>query len=68
MFLYKGNRTWQNTIKEWNETELATLFHCLEQTYEKCEDIEVRRDIVYLMEKMYDISESIDTDELTNNG
>jgi len=67
MFLYKGNRQWQNTIKDWNETELATLFHCLEYTYENCNDIEVIRDIVYLMEKLYTISDIIDTEDLNNN-
>lgn len=68
MFLYKGNRRWQSTVKDWNETELATLFHCLEVTLDDCQDMELRRDIVMLLEKMYKISDIIDTDELINNG
>lgn len=67
MFLYKGNRTWQSTIRDWNETELSTLFYCLEETYDTCDDISVRRDIVMLMEKLYKISDIIDIDNLTND-
>lgn len=64
MFLYKGGRKWQNTIKEWDEQELATLYYCLETALEGNHDVEVRRSIVYLLEKLYAISDSVDTRQL----
>jgi hypothetical protein len=67
MFWYKGNKKWQNISKEWNETELATLFFCLETTLDNCENEDVRRDIIYLFEKLYNISDIIDFEDLIEN-
>ena len=64
MFLYKGNRKWQNTIKEWNDTELATLYHCLDVALDNTDHPLIRANIVYLMEKLYRISDVIDIDDL----
>lgn len=67
MFLYKGNRKWQSTVKEFSEKELSTLFYCIEEALDTTHDIEARREIVFLLEKLYKISDIVDTDELNNN-
>lgn len=67
MFLYKGNRKWQSTVQEFSELELSTLFYCIEETLEVTQDIDARREIVFLLEKLYKITDAVDMDNLINN-
>lgn len=62
MFLYIGNRKWQSTIKEFNEEELMVLWMALDATLEQSPDVYTRTAVVYLMEKMFTISDEIDMD------
>ena len=67
MFLYSGRNKWNNTVKEWTDMELATLWLCLHHALEGSESYEQRARIVYLIEKMYYISDLTEIDELTND-
>lgn len=59
MFLYIGDGRWKNTIKEWNRDELDILWYSLQLSLDQVEDIEVRRQIVYLLEKLFNISNTV---------
>ena len=64
MFLYIGNRRWQNTVKEWSEEELMVLWVALDTMLEESHDVEMRRNVVYLMEKFFTISDELDINSI----
>lgn len=62
MFHYAGNGKWINESAEWTSDELATLYYSLFKTLETTRDVDVRHDIVFLMEKLF-----CETDEVNIN-
>lgn len=53
MFTYIGKGRWKNESVEWTNDELATLYYCLYRTLDVTSDIDIRHDIVFLMEKLF---------------
>lgn len=59
MFHYAGNGKWINESMEWDQEELATLYYCLYKTLQSTNDVSVRHDIVFLMEKLFKETDDI---------
>lgn len=64
MFLYIGDGKWKNTVKQWNRDELDILFFSLQLTLDQVEDSQTREQIIYLLEKLFNITNAINIEEL----
>lgn len=60
MFTYVGRGRWINASTTWKSEELATLYYCLWTTLDNTDNVDIRHDIVWLMEKFFNESESND--------
>lgn len=60
MFTYIGRGRWRNAPSEWTSEELATLYYCMYMTLDTTESTDIRHDIVWLMEKLFNESEGFD--------
>jgi hypothetical protein len=59
MFTFNG-RKWISDQTEWTDNELAALYYSLWSALERTEDIEVRTELVYLIEKLFNETETIE--------
>lgn len=60
MFTYMGRGKWRSATVEWTSEELATLYYCMHMTLDITENTDIRHDIVWLMEKLFNESEGHD--------
>lgn len=60
MFTHVGWNRWKNEESFWTSEELAALYYCLWNTLDHTEDVNIRHDIVFLMEKLFQESDTHD--------
>ena len=66
LFRYKGNFTWESRQAEWSEEEMVALYYSLDIALTVTNDIEDRKNIVYLMDKIFKITDTIQVNEISN--
>jgi hypothetical protein len=66
LFKYIGNFTWQSRQAEWTEEEMVALYYVLDVALNTSKDYENRMHIVYLMEKIFKITDTITFNEIIN--
>jgi hypothetical protein len=63
LFRYIGNNRWRSDEIIWSEAEMLTLYFVLGEALQNAQSSDERHDIVYLMEKIFRLTETIEIND-----
>ena len=66
LFKYIGNFTWKSREAYWTEEEMVALYYALDVAMTATKDNENRMHIIYLMEKIFRLTDTITLNEIIN--
>jgi len=66
LFKYIGNFTWESRQAKWSEEEMVALYYAIDIALTVTEDTEDRMNLVYLMDKIFKITDTIQVNEISN--
>jgi predicted Ser/Thr protein kinase len=62
-FQYIGDKRWLSDKMLWSESEMITLYFVLGEALKNTESSDERHEIVYLMEKIFRLTETIEIND-----
>ena len=63
-FQYIGDKRWLSDKMLWSEAEMIALYFVLNEALTNAQSADERHEIVYLMEKIFRLTETIEINEL----
>lgn len=63
-FQYIGDKRWLSDKMLWSESQMITLYFVLNEALNNAQSSDERHEIVYLLEKIFRLTETIEINEL----